>query len=126
LSNNGLTQGAFVVGSQTILLDDSDYAVGNKIFLSGLTQLLSLKGPLDRVYIEIPLRNSAVPAASGTVGDVDFLNSVSADALFDSPLVQTITTSSLIITEFVTSLNGETATTPGIRIAIDVAVNNGN
>jgi hypothetical protein len=126
LSNNGLTQGAFVVGFQTILLNDSDYAVGDEIFLSGLTQLLSVQGPLDRVYIELALRNNADPEASGSVGDVDFLNSVSADALFDTPLVQTLTTSSLVITEFVTSLNGETATTQGIRIAIAIAVNNGN
>ena len=126
LSNNGLTQGAFVVGFQTILLNDSDYAVGDEIFLSGLTQLLSVQGPLDRVYIELALRNSADPEGSGSVGDVDFLNSVSADALFDTPLVQTLTTSSLVITEFVTSLNGETATTQGIRIAIAIAVNNGN
>lgn len=126
LSNNGVTQGGFIVGFQTILLDGSDYVVGDEIFLTGLAQLLSVQGPFDRVYIELALRNSAEPEILGNVGDVDFLNAVSADALFDTNLVQTLTTSSLVITESIMSLNGETAATQGIRIAIAIAITDGN
>lgn len=61
LSNNGLRGGAFVVAFETVLLDGSDFEVGDEIVLSGLAQIVSQLGSLDNMYIEMAFRNSAAP-----------------------------------------------------------------
>jgi len=126
LSNEGLSPDSFAVAFQTILLDGSDLSVGDEIFLTGLAQIVSQLGSLDRMYIELAFRNSEVEEILGEVGDVDFVNAVSADALFDTILVQTLTTSSIVIPELVTSGNGDTLATKGIRIAVAIFTASGN
>ena len=126
LSSQGLNAGDFAVVFQTILLDGSDFAVGDEIALSGFAQIVSQLGSLDNMYIELAFRNSAEDEVLGGVGDVDFANSAVANLLFDTIEVQSLATSSLVIPEFVTSLNGDTATTKGIRIALAMRVDGGN
>lgn len=126
LSNQGLNGGDFAVVFQTILLDGSDFAVGDEIALSGFAQIVSQLGSLDSMYIELAFRNSAEEEVFGGIGDVDFANAVVANLLFDTIEVQSLATSSLIIPEFVTSNNGDTATTKGIRIALALRVDGRN
>lgn len=126
LSNQGLNAGDFAVVFQTILLDGSDFAVGDEIALSGFAQIVSELGSLDNMYIELAFRNSAQEEVFGGVGDVDFANAAIANLLFDTIEVQSLATSSLVIPEFVTSNNGNTATTKGIRIALAMRVDGVN
>lgn len=126
LSNEGLNAGAFAVVFQTILLDGSDFVVGDEIALSGVAQIVSQLGSLDNMFIQLAFRNSAADEVLGGIGDVDFTNSVQANLLFNTLEVQSLATSSLIIPEFTTSGNGDTATTKGIRIALALQVGGNN
>lgn len=91
-----------------------------------LRGIVSQLGSLDNMDIEVAFRNSATEEVLGGIGDVDFANSALANLLFDTIGVKSLATSSLVIPEFITSVNGDTATTKGIRIALAMRVDGGN
>lgn len=118
LDNTLMGVGSFAVAFQTIALDGSDFLVGDTIFLSGLSQFLSTQGNQSRVFVELAFRNGGTDDVVGQIGDIDFAGSVFAELSVQNGTVQMFSTANIVIPDIITSLNGVTAQTTGIRIGL--------
>lgn len=120
LDSTGVGTGGFIVAFQTIALNGTNFLVGDEIYLSGLTKFLSTQGNLGRVFVEVAFRNGGTEDVLGEVGDIDFSGSVFTELFAFDGLTQMFTSPSIIIPDIITSLNGVTAQTTGIRIALAI------
>jgi hypothetical protein len=107
----------YAVAFQTIALDGTNFVVGDEIFLSDLAQLISSQSPLDGIYMEIAFRNGGTDDVVRAVGDIDFANSVFTEVIFSTTGNELFSNPTIVIPDFITSLNG---TTTGIGIALSI------
>ena len=120
LSNTGFPLGGYIVAFQTVALDGNDFFVGDRIFMSALAQLFSPARPVGRVFMEIAFRNGGTADVVGQIGDIDFGNSVFTELVFGLSNQGMFSTPSVVIPDQITSINGITAATTGIRVAFAI------